>query len=115
MNRFVKKKELFPIYLQLDQDDSAQFPQAVIIDEDGVITSTLNLDPVPGVDGKYLKEHSFLTVGDFSIKFIIYSDSARTKINPKYRRGDLTVRVTNLEENVETLLDRSIRPIAVFD
>lgn len=108
MARFTKKDEATPIYLQLDKGDNDQYPQAVIMDSSEAIVATIDLTNVPAVSGKYIGEYTFTVIGDYSLKFAIFRDAARTLLNSKYRFGDETIRVTDLEENVEKILDGAI-------
>lgn len=113
--RLTRPNEVFTDYLQLDKDDISQFPTAIILDSSDSIIATINMIPST-VTGKYLGTFTFTNVGDYSIKYVIYSDSSRTIINPRYKRGDLTVRVSNLEGNVEKIIGGNFgSPVANFN
>ena len=116
MSRFVKKDETFPIYLQLDRDDSGRFPSAIIVKPNNIILATLEMDPINLVGGKYSVNFSISDIGDYSIKFIVYKDTFRTQVDKKYRFGEEGIRVTNLEENVESLVNQVVGdPVADFN
>lgn len=110
MSRSVKVSDSVPIFLQLDDEDSAQFPQAVVMDQNGSVVAIKNLIAVPSVSGKYLAKHTFNTIGDYSIKFIVYSDVQYLTVSTIYSIGDETIRVSLLENNVETILNRDYKP-----
>lgn len=114
--RLSKPNEVFTIYLQLDKDDISQFPTAIILNSSDTIIATVNLTASATVTGKYLGTYTFTTVGDYSVKFVIYSDSGRTTINTRYKRSDLTVRVSDLEKNVENIKNGKFgSPVANFN
>lgn len=114
--RIVKPNESVPLFLQLDQDDDSQYPQAIIINAAGTIVGTVSLSNVSNVGGKYLGTHVFTIVNDYSVKYIVYSDASHTNINTKYRFADETIRVSEMEQNIEDILNGNLgEPIAIFD
>jgi len=114
--RFVKLSESVTLFLQLSDEDTGQYPQATIINSNGNIIITKDLTPITGVDGKYSTNYVFQVLGDYSIKYAVYSDAGHTILNNKYQLGDETIRVTALEDNVETILNRDFKPpVADFD
>jgi hypothetical protein len=114
--RIARVNEDFAIFLQLDNGIADQYPRVVIIDSNGAVEAIVDLYPVSGVAGKYLGAYKFTEAGDYNFKFTIYSDSGRTQVNKAFKHADETIRVTNLEENVESVLEISEgSPIAEFD
>lgn len=114
--RLTKPRVNTPLFLQLDKEDSTQYPQAIIIDRMGSVKGVVPLNPVSGVSGAYLGQYTFMEEGDYAVKYAVFKDSARTVLNPVYRLADENFRVTSLEDDVKDLLDGVIgTPIAVFD
>jgi len=116
--RIVRLGETVPIFLQLSDEATNQYPRANFVDKNGNIVSTKDLTAISGVAGKYKVDHVFQAVGDYSIKYAVYSDAGHTTLNNKYQLGDENVRVTNLEDNVEEILNlnRDYKPpVADFD
>ncbi len=103
------------LFLQLDRNDNAQFPQAVLLNSAGTIVGTVNMS-ISSVDGKYTGIYTFTETGDYSVKYVVFSDAARTTINNTYRFSDETIRVSDLEQNIEDILTGNVgQPVAVFD
>lgn len=114
--RLAKLNESVPLFLQLDKNDNSQYPSAIIMNAAGTVVGTVNLNVVGSVDGKYLGTFTFTSLGDYSIKYVVYSDVGRTIVNNAYRFADETIHVSDLEQNVEDLLTGNIgNPVAVFD
>lgn len=114
--RFCKLSEQVTLFLQLFDEDITQYPQATIINSNGSVTATKNLTAVAGVAGKYSITHVFNVIGDYSIKYAVYSDAGHTTLNNKYQIADEVFRVTALESNIETILNRDYKPpVASFD
>ena len=116
MGRTTKPNINTTIFAQLDREDADQFPRAIIVTQAGGVAGTIDLTPVVGVEGKYRAVFTFVALGDYSIKFIVHKDAAHTIENKRYKLGDQDIRVSDLEDNVESLLSGEFgEPIAVFD
>ena len=113
--RFTKPGESTPLYVILDTEATGLFPRATILNRLGNVVSTVDLTASPGATGHYKGNLILTTEGDYSIKFLVYDDIARTIQNSLYRPGDETIRVTRFEQTIDTLSEAFNRPIAEFN
>lgn len=104
-----------PIYLQLDKDDTEQYPNAYIYDYQGAEIAIVELDRMPDSDTTYFGYLTIITEGFYQAKFIVYSDSGRTVENENYKLSEETIKVSELEQNVEDIKNGKFgKPYADF-
>lgn len=102
----------FPVFAQLGDGASDKYPRAFISNSNGTIIAQVDLTAIVGNPGAYLGTYLFTALGDYSIRFAVYTDLAHTIIDPTYSLTDEIVRVTNLESNLDAIT--KAMPVAEF-
>lgn len=99
--RFAKPNETVPLFVQLDAGGTGLYPQARVINALGQVVQTVNLIDTVGNPGHYRGNAIFTATGDYSVRYTVYADAARTTEATNYNLSEEPIRITLMEETAQ--------------